>query len=169
VLAWDTPGILREYDLANGPSSEAWLPTPGSKEHLLFLRRLIQSLAACRIVLNETKWHVAFPRLSDDEAGVEVSESEEYEALGSHVFTTGVMPNGLEFLDETPDVATNWVSSKSVKNLWSLERAEGLLQAAGAHMAKARLPLGTDFLQIRALLELGSQSGWALYLWDPGS
>jgi hypothetical protein len=168
-LAWNLPRVLRDADLGGGAPGEAWLPAPRSTEHMRFFRELARSLAACRIGLEETRWHVCFPELSDDGAGFAVSESEEYEALGQQLFTSGAMPAGLELLDERPDVTTNWVSAKSVMRLWDLERTERLLQTAGSHMAKAGLPLGTDFLQIRALLGVGSQNGWALYLWDPGS
>ncbi|MGE0454892.1 MAG: hypothetical protein AB7O37_09700 [Vicinamibacteria bacterium] len=165
ALAWDLPVVLRDADLPGPAPAASWLPGPHASEHQQFLRALARSLAASRTELQETKWHVTFPELSDEEAGCELGDSDEYEALGQHVFTAGAMPAGLEFLAE-PNVATNWVSAATVKRLWDLERTEGLLLAAGSQM---NTPLGRDFLNLRALLQIGQHSGWALYLWDPGS
>ena len=119
--------------------------------------------------LREKAWHVHYPDLSDDEAGFPISESEEYEEVGRHVFTSGPMPPGLEALDEQPDVTTNWMSSRTVTHLWALEQTEGMLAAVGKALAAQRLPFGHDLLDVRAAIEYAAAGAHALYLWDPGS
>jgi hypothetical protein len=148
---------------------EERLPEPHAKGLLQILRATAHVSSLRRAELWEKAWHVQYPELSDEEAGFEVSESAEYEAIGQHVFAVGAMPPGLEFLDEQPAVATNWIGGRSVSRLWQMEEEEGFLAAAGAHLAARGTPLGHDLLAVRGMLEFAAPRGAALYLWDPGS
>jgi hypothetical protein len=148
---------------------EQGTPVVGSKQAVAALRLAARQAAVRSADLWERHWHVHYPGLSDDEAGFPVSESDEYEAIGLHVFTTSPAPAGLEFLDEQPDVATNWISQQSVHRLWRLEQAEGMLSVAGASMSARHTPFGHDLLTLRGMLEFCDSTSAALFLWDSGT
>jgi hypothetical protein len=148
-------------------ATEIALPPPGATLVRL-LRAAARGSALRQVELVESAWHVHYPQLSDDDAGFEVSESEEYEAVGLHLYATSAMPSGLEFLDETPDAATNWVSPEAVRALWRFEQREGMLATAGQHMSARGVPLGHDLLSIRDMLEFAVSRDAALQLWSGG-
>jgi hypothetical protein len=145
------------------------VPEPDSGELVVAMRVAARAVASRTAELWEKAWHVHYPDLSDEEAGFEVSESEEYEAVGRHVFAVGAPPQGLEFLNEHPDVATNWVSFTAVGRLWQLEQEERMLATVGAALSARGTPLGHDLLVVRGMLEFCASSGAGLYLWDPGT
>jgi hypothetical protein len=145
------------------------MPGPGSKELTHLLRAVAWGVILHRTEITENKWHVHFPGLSDEVAGCELETSEEYEDLGRTVFCRGAMPSGLEYLDEFPDVRTNWISTDSVRRLWHLETEEGFLKGAGERMQQLGVPLGHDFVALRSLLQVAELAGWSLYMWEPGT
>ena len=145
------------------------LPEPHSKERDQVLRVAAHASSLKRAELWEKHWHVHYPELSDEEAGFEVSESAAYEAIGDEIFTVGSVPDALGFLNEYPNITTNWVSAKSVAQLWRLEQDEGFLATAGATLFARGTPLGHDLLAVRGMLEYCAQREAALYLWDPGT
>jgi hypothetical protein len=144
-------------------------PAPHSNDLLYVLRAAARSRSLRQAELWERAWHVHYPELSDQEAGFEVSESAEYEAIGDHVFTVGRLPLGLEFRDEQPDFATNWVGHKAVSRLWEMETEEGFLGTAGANLVARGTPLGHDLLAVRGMLEFGAARGAGLYVRHAGT
>jgi hypothetical protein len=156
--------IHYELDIA---LDETHPPQPGSKEHKRLVRFIVWSQAIQRVELAESKWHVHFPELPSTFPELNLSESEEYYALGDLVFTNGAMPDGLETLDEYPDVTTNWIPLDSVQHLCALERNERLLQEVSKH--PARTTFARDFAALKSMLEMSEQIGCSVYWWAPGT